>query len=143
MKILESETHLLRLHKGDEIIASLINYCKLKEISFVTFDVIGAVSEIELAIYDLPNKKYIKSAFEEAFEIASMNGNISKLDDKYIVHAHGVFSGIDFNCKAGHVNRATISATGEIILKSYEDKIIRKKNDEIGLNLLDIEEQNV
>lgn len=138
MKITESDKYIIRLSRGDEIISSLINFCLNNQISFATFSVIGAVSDIKLAFYELDKKKYLRKSFDGSFEIASMNGNICKMDDKFIVHSHGVFSDIDFDGKAGHVDSAIISATGEITLQSYKNVISRKKDDEIGLNLLNI-----
>lgn len=138
MKIEIADRYIIRLEKGDEIISSLIDFCLENRISFATFNAIGAVSRIKLALYKLDKKEYLHKSFDGPFEIASMYGNICEMDGNFIVHSHGVFSDINFDGKAGHVGSAIISATGEIALQSYKNVIFRKKNDEIGLNLLDI-----
>lgn len=133
-----SKRFLLRLKQGDEILSSLKTFCKEKDIYSASIFAIGAISRVDLALYKLDKKEYLKKSFSGAFEIASMSGNITKLNNEYIAHIHGVYSDEKFGCIAGHVDSATVSATCEIVLEAFENKISRKNNAEIGLNLLDL-----
>lgn len=130
--------HLIRLELGDEILSSVRTFCAENNIASASIFAIGAISSVDLALYELDKKEYFRKSFTGAFEISSMSGNISKMGDEYIAHVHGVFSGKEFSCIAGHIDKVTVSATCEIILEEYKEGILRKKNEEIGLNLLDI-----
>jgi predicted DNA-binding protein with PD1-like motif len=130
--------YLIRLEKGDEVLSSVKDFCAGKNILSASLFAIGAISGVSLALYELDKKEYFRKSFSGAFEIASMSGNISRLGDEYIAHFHGVFSNKEFGTIAGHIDNATVSATCEIILESYKNEIQRKRNKEIGLNLLDL-----
>jgi len=98
--------------------------------------VIGAVSEVELAWYDLLAKQYVTALFQEDLELVSLTGNVSKLGNDLLVHNHGVFSNKAMETKGGHVNRAVVSLACEVVLTRVEGTIVRAYDEETGLNLM-------
>jgi hypothetical protein len=127
---------ILRLNRGDELISSLIKYCEEKKIVSAWIWGIGAVSYVELSAYDLEHKKYIDNKIKDDLEISSLSGNIGLLDNKLVAHLHAVVSDWKTNSFGGHLNKATVSATCELIINPIEFKIVRKHDKEIGLNLI-------
>ncbi len=132
----QSSSTLLILKKDEKIIGSIIDYCQNNKIESAWVSAIGAVSEAETGLYDLSNKKYLKQKFTGSFEIASLSGNISKKEDEIIAHIHAVFTNEEMKAFGGHLVDATVAATCEIYLTTFNEAITREFSDSIGLNLI-------
>ncbi len=129
---------IVRLEKGDRVIESLQKFCKEKSLKCGYLLGLGAVSEAELALYRLKDKKYFSKKIKEPMEMIVLNGNISEMDNEPYLHIHGIFSDRDMRTFSGHVKEATIAATGEITIWKFDGKIRRSFDKAIGLNLYDI-----
>lgn len=128
----------IRLEKKEEVIESVIKFCKENNIKLGYFYAIGAVSNVVLGHYFLGTKEYTEREFEEPLEMANLFGNIAVMDNEVYVHAHGVFSNNKMEVKGGHVKEAIVSATAEVVLHKIGGNIERRYSKEIGLNLLDM-----
>ena len=129
---------IIRLEKGDKIIESLKKFCTENRIKLGYFTGLGAVSTATLAHYTVENKKYTEKTFSGPLEIIQLNGNITKMDGKPYLHAHIILSKKSMEAVAGHLVEGTVSATCEIVLRTLKGRVGRKRNEEIGLNLMDI-----
>lgn len=138
MKIIseESKKYVLKLDRGEEVVRSLVDFCVDKKIEAGYFSGLGAIQEAELSWYDVDEKKYSDRIFNEKMEIANLTGNIAKMGEKTIIHAHGVFSDREMNTKAGHIKKMIVAATCEIIVWVLNGRIEREYSEEIGLNLM-------
>ena len=132
------KSFVLRLEKGDEAISKIVGFCAQNDIENAWFSGFGAASSARLAIYDLEKKEYIRKEFSGILEILNFLGNVGQMDGKTIVHSHVTLSNKDFSAFGGHVDELIIAATCEIILHQLDITLARKRDDEIGLNLLDI-----
>jgi predicted DNA-binding protein with PD1-like motif len=129
----------LRLVVGEELLDSLKQLARTESLPSATFTALGAVTEVTLAAYDTAARVYREMSFTEPLEMASVVGNISWLTGgDPMVHAHGVFSRFDCTTIAGHIMRAVTSATCEVAMQVGEKKVIRRPDEAIGLNLLDL-----
>lgn len=126
---------LFSLKKDQKIIESLINlFTERNECG--TFFAIGAVSSAILKSYDLEKKEYSKKQFFGKFEVCSLNGIVTRLENGDVfVHAHAIFSDENFATFGGHLEEGVVSATLEVGFVKTTD-IKRKFDKEIGLNLL-------
>ena len=131
-------TYVIRLEKGEKIIERLLGFCEKEKVKAGYFNGLGAVSEAELGHYDLGKKEYSSKKLSGQYEIASFHGNISEMSGKSYVHAHIVVGDNGFSSWCGHLKEAVISATCEILLTRLDTAISRKKEEQTGLNLLDI-----
>lgn len=138
MQVIYKDTvqEILRLRKNETFTESFSSYIRIHNIPSATFTLIGAASSVLLSFYDLSVKKYETTLFEEELEITSVIGNVSFIDEKVKIHAHGTFSKRDFSVIGGHIDEITISATGEIHLQKLPKKTIRTFDEETGLYLL-------
>lgn len=127
---------LLVLDRGEEIIASLTEFAQQQYIRSGCFSGIGAVENTTLAYYDLDMKKYLAREFPDRMELVSLNGNFAFLNDKPFAHCHVTISGRDCVSYAGHLMKATISATGEIYITVTTNEIVRGLDEFTGLNLI-------
>lgn len=130
--------YLVRLMRGEEIIASLTELAEKERIQSGFLFGLGAVANPKLGYFDLKTKEYQSETFEGEFEIVNLTGNISQLEGKPFIHAHLTIS--DQECKAfgGHLFSAQVHATGEIAIIDFALPIARKLDQEIGLKLLDL-----
>ncbi len=130
--------YLLRLELGEKFNETLLSFCEKEGINAAHFTAVGAVEQVELGFYDLPSKTYSFRLFTTPMELVSMTGNISLVEGKPFIHAHGVFSDEKFATFGGHVKDAIAGPTIEIFLTSLEGEISRKMDEEMGLKLLDL-----
>ena len=135
--VAKDDTCVLRFDSDEEIVFELMRLADEKNINAAEVSGIGSVSEVELGYYDLDSKEYRKKVFSERMEMVSLKGNLSVSDGTKSAHLHGVFSGPDYQAVGGHVHRAAVSATAEIIVRVLQGELKRRKDAEIGLNLLD------
>lgn len=138
MKIIfeENKKYILRFDRGEEVLTKLTNFCEEKDIKAGFFNGIGATQKVELAWYDIDAKKYKEKNVSEKLEILNLSGNIAKMEEKTIIHCHGIFGNADMQTCGGHVKSLIVAATCEIFLETFDKKVERKYSEEIGLNLL-------
>jgi len=131
-------TYIIRLERGEKVIEKLLELCEKEKIKAGYFNGLGALDEVELAHFSLTTREYYSKKLSGQYEITSLHGNISEMSGKGYIHAHIVVGDSQFNSWSGHLREATISATCEIFLVKLDGMINRKKDEETGLNLLDI-----
>lgn len=132
------DTYFIRLERGEKIIEALKEFCSKNKIRCGYFFGIGALDEAELAHYIVENKKYTSKILKHPLEIVNMTGNIATMNNETYLHCHIMLSDEQMKAVAGHLKEGRISATCEIILVKLNANINRKRDDFIGLNLLDL-----
>ena len=130
------ETIVLRLEKGEEVIESIKKLCEKEDIRLGSISGLGATNHVIVGLFKVSEKKYYSNTFEEDFEITNLTGNISRMNGEVYLHIHGTFADIDGKCIGGHLNKAIISATSEIIINRINGEMGRQFSEEIGLNLI-------
>lgn len=124
------------MEKGEDCLAVLKSLAEKRNLSF-NFSLIGACSSVELGFYDLKAKKYLTKEFKaEGIEILSANGSVAWDENGPLVHAHGIFSGENYETFGGHVAKLIISLTGETIIDWLPKKFMKKYDEETGLKFL-------
>lgn len=130
---------IVRLDPGEDIYQSILKLSEQENIALATVQGIGAVNDITLGLFDPVTKEYTKKDWKnENFEIVSLLGNITTLDNKPYLHLHMSVADKDGHVYGGHLNKAIISATGEIIVTILDGRVDRYFDEKIGLNLFNI-----
>ena len=127
---------LVKLVPGEEILTCLKALARRLDIPSAFVTGLGAVNDVTLALYDPAARRYYETRLLEDLEVATMTGNLSWLGDEPIVHLHGVVSRADCTTAAGHIMRGFVSATLEVMLQVGEQRVERRPDAAIGLNLL-------
>ena len=130
------EHHFIVLRKGQEIFKEILDFCAKNEINSAYFSMIGAVVEAEIGFYDLNEKNYHFKKFKEGLEICTVTGNVSLFEDSPMIHAHGTFSDKEMMTVGGHLKSAVVGGTCEVFLVPIKKELIRKHDEDTGLNLL-------
>lgn len=127
---------VLRFDRGEDVLDELKRFCGREGIQAASFTALGAAQDVELAWYNITEKRYGTSTLTELLEIAHLTGNVSLDGDKVHLHAHGVFGSADGRTYAGHVNRVVVAATCELVLNIFTRPLRRQYSEDIGLKLL-------
>lgn len=133
-----NDTYLIRIDRGEAVIASLTAFCIEKHIKNAHFIGIGAVEWREMGYYALTEKKYYFTQYDELVEVVSLTGNITLKDGTPFVHMHGVFTDTTNNATGGHIKEMRVGVVLEVFLTSLSTCIERKMDECIGLALMDL-----
>ncbi len=129
--------YFVRVDKDTEIVSALKEICKENNITAGEITGLGAIKSATFGFFNPETKEYKEKTFKEYMEITSLIGNVSQKDDEVYLHLHMNASGKDYKTIGGHLVKAVVSATSEIIISPEEGSIGRKFSEEIGLNLFD------
>ena len=129
------DTYVVRMDKGEEIVEQLLLLAKKENIRLASVEALGAVNDFTTGVFNTAEKKYYANHFEGAFEIVSLTGTISTMNGEIYQHLHMSAGDGTGHVFGGHLNRAVVSATCEMVIRLIEGKVDRYHDDEIGLNL--------
>ena len=73
-------SYVVRLNKGEEIIASLKELCNNENIKLAEITGLGASNLVEIGVFNVNTKEYNTKVFEGMFEITSLVGNSTRKD---------------------------------------------------------------
>lgn len=139
MKYLKSGSkYIVRIDKGEEVTEQIKRICLDNNIKAGSINGLGATDKVKVGLFNTLTKEYISKELTGSFEITSLIGNISKMNDEVYLHIHINVSDENLNVYGGHMNHCYISATCELIIEEIDIDVDRKFNDEIGLNLYEI-----
>ncbi len=139
-----SNSFLIRLDSGDEVIESLEKFAESEHVQSASFDGLGSLQHARIGHFDFQNThKYEFHDYHEDLEVLSAIGNITLLNGKPLVHIHLSLSRRDCSQLGGHADRGCVVNLLEIQLTKMETVFHRKKDAKLGLNLIDIPKPNV
>lgn len=136
------DIYIIRLMKDEDLFKSLETFAKKEGLTAGHVSGIGALKDVELGYYNLEEKKYYKKVFKEDFELLSMSGNLSLVDNKEFFHLHLVISDHDYQCFGGHCFSANVAVTVEVYFTPVALELNRAFDSCVGLNLWNINEQS-
>ena len=130
----------VRLDKGDEILTSLLTLCETENLSVAQIQGIGGCDSVTVGIFDPVKKEYNQTTVEGMLEMISLDGNLTIYEEKPYLHAHATFA-YEQDGKpmvlAGHLLKAEIGLTGEIVITPADGHISRKYIEELGIRVWD------
>ena len=100
----------VRLDKGDELVEKLKEIAVKEDIPFASVSGIGAVGSAVTGYFDTAERRFKSSELTGDLEIVSLCG--------------------------GHLSKAVISGTGEIVLHCIDAETDRCFDEETGLNII-------
>jgi len=127
-------TIIARLDKGEEILEQLEVISKKENILLASVSALGATNDITVGVFATGEKKYYANHFTGDMEIVSLTGTVSTMDGKYYAHLHMSAGDHKGHVFGGHLNRAVISATCEMVITVIDGQVDREFNEAIGLN---------
>ncbi len=126
---------IVRMDKGEEILEKVREVAEKEKIKLADISALGAVSEFTVGVFDTEAKEYHANEFKGSFEIVSLTGTINTMNDEFYCHLHMSAGNEKGQVFGGHLNRAIISATCEMIITLIDGRVDRRFEKEVGLNL--------
>ena len=134
------DTYIIRMDRGEEVLASLAAFCRAEQVTLGSVQALGAADHATVGLYDVAAREYHKHTFDEPMEITSLVGNISTKDGEVYLHLHINLCRADMSVIGGHLNECRISATCEMFVRKLPGSVGRKLDTETtGLNLYEFE----
>lgn len=129
---------LLRLEKGEELVAVLNQFCHDQKVEAGWLNGLGGCLKARLGYYNLTRKKYIFRAVKDARELVSLQGTVAMVGDQMALHIHGVVTDGHNKAYGGHIKELYVGGTCEVMIQTFEGKLERALDSEIGLPLLQL-----
>ena len=130
------DTVLLRIDRGEEIIETVKRVAEKERIRLASVEALGAVDDFTVGVYDVAAKRYDSRTFTGAFEIVSLVGTITEKDGAFYQHLHMSAGNRDCEVFGGHLNRAVVSVTCEMVIRILPGAVDRAPDPETGINLI-------
>lgn len=132
-------TVVARIDKGEEILDKVKEIALKENIKLASISALGAVWDFTVGVYKTDEKKYYSNEFKGYYEIVSLTGTINTMNDEFYTHLHMSAGDDTGKVFGGHLNRAIVSATCEMIINIIDGRVDRYFDEEIGLNLFKFE----
>lgn len=131
-----NDTLLVRIDRGEEIIESVRRVAEREHIRLASVEALGATDDFTVGVYDVAAKRYDSKTFTGPFEIVSLTGTITEKDGAFYQHLHMSAGNRNGEVFGGHLNRAVVSVTCEMVIRVLPGAVDRSTDPEIGINLL-------
>lgn len=130
------QTIIVRMDKGEDIVEQVKNVALKENIKLASISALGAINEFTVGVFKTKEKKYYANEFKGDFEIVSLTGTINTMNDEYYSHMHLSAGNAQGQVFGGHLNKAIVSATCEMVIQIINGEVDRYFDEEVGLNLL-------
>lgn len=124
-----------RMDKGEEILEQIKEIALKENIKLASVSALGAISGFTAGVFLTAQKEYRSNEFHGNFEIVSLSGTINTMNDSFYTHIHMSAGNEKGEVFGGHLNRAVVSATCEMVITLIDGRVDRYFDEEIGLNL--------
>lgn len=126
------------LDAEEEAMSTITEFVRSHEITAASISGIGAFSKTTLGFFDLHRQEYEHTEIVEQCEVLSLLGDCA-LDEKGVpgLHLHTVLGTRSCDAKGGHLLRAIVRPTLEVIISETSATMRRKFRPEFGIPLLD------
>ena len=121
-------TIIARIDKGEDIVEQVKNIALKENIKLASIQALGAINDFTVGVFKTKEKKYYANEFKGDYEIVSLTGTINTMNLSAGNDQGEVFG--------GHLNKAIVSATCEMVIQVINGQVDRYFDEEIGLNLL-------
>ena len=124
-----------RIDKEEEILEKIKEIALKENIKLASISALGAINDFTVGVFKVDEKKYYSNVFKGIFEIVSLTGTISTMNNEVYTHIHMSAGNENGEVFGGHLNRSMVSATCEMVIDVIDGEVDRYFDEEVGLNL--------
>ena len=128
-------TIVARIDRGEEILAAVREIAEAEDIRLASISALGATNDFTVGVYNVDEKQYHANDFKGNFEIVSLTGTLNTMDGEFYTHLHMSAGNDKGQVFGGHLNRAVVSATCEMVVEIIPGAVDRAHDPDTGLNL--------
>ncbi len=129
------DTIIARIDKGEEILEKVKEIAQKEKITLASVQALGAISRFTAGVFKTKEKEYLANEFTGSYEIVSLTGTINTMNGEFYCHLHISAGNEKGEVFGGHLNRAIVSATCEMVIRKIDGRVDRYYDEQIGLNL--------
>ena len=126
---------IARIDKGEEILEKIKEIALKENVKLASISALGAINDFTVGVFKVDEKKYYSNVFKGNFEIVSLTGTISTMNNEVYTHIHMSAGNENGEVFGGHLNKAMVSATCEMVIDAIDGEVDRYFDEEVGLNL--------
>jgi hypothetical protein len=131
-------TFVVVFDTGDEVVSGLLAFAGEQRLLASSFTAIGAFSDVILGYFDWEKKDYEKNPIKEQVEVLSLIGNVARKGNEPRIHAHVVVGKRDGTAHGGHLLKAHVRPTLEVIVRESPAFLNRVPDETTGLALISV-----
>ena len=132
-------TFAVVMDKDDDAVEQLTRFARDHNVSAAGLTAVGACREATLAYFDPDTLEYRDIPVTEQIEVLSLLGDIALGDGEPALHAHAVLGRRDGSTVGGHVKRATVWPTLEVIVTESPAHLRKRVDPQTGLALIELD----
>lgn len=106
-----------------------------EHIQLASVSALGAVGDFTVGVFHVEEQQYYANTFTGNYEIVSLTGTINTMNGEFYTHLHMSAGDDQGRVFGGHLNRAVISATCEMVITVIGGTVDRRFDPSIGLNV--------
>ena len=130
-----------RIDKGEEILKQIKEIALKENIKLASVRALGATNDFTVGVFKTDEKKYYSNEFKGNFEIVSLTGTINTMNGEFYTHIHMSAGNDKGEVFGGHLNKAIVSATCEMVIDIIDGTVDRYFDEEhYGLVIVDVTE---
>lgn len=122
---------IARIDKDEEILEQVKKLALKENIRLAAVQALGATNSFTVGVYNVAEKQY----YANSFEIVSLTGTINTMNGEFYTHLHMSAGNDKGEVFGGHLNRAVVSATCEMVVDVLDGTVDRQYDPVTGLNL--------
>ena len=130
-----NNTIVARIDKGEEILSQIKEIALKENIKLANVNALGVTNNFVVGVFKTAEKKYYSNEFKGDFEIVSLTGTINTMNGEFYTHIHMSAGNDKGEVFVGHLNKAIVSATCEMVINIIDGTVDRYADEKIGLNL--------
>ena len=123
------------MEAGEEVLSALKDIALRENIKLAAVSALGATGDFTVGVFNVQQKQYHANRFQGAYEIVSLTGTVTTKDGEFYAHLHMCAGNEQGQAFGGHLNRAVISATCEMVIQIIDGTVERRFSEDVGLNL--------
>lgn len=128
---------IVRLDHDEEVCEQLRIVAEDENITLADISGIGSLSLVKAGVFTPLTKEYHENEMYGVFEMISLSGTITTMNGRPYVHAHIAAGDGAGHVFGGHLTRAVVSATAEIVIRCMNGTVERVHSEDEGLNIFD------
>lgn len=129
------DTLLVRIDRGEEIVASLLELARKEQIQLASVTGLGAVDHVVFGTYGVEQKAFTPVEKNGEMEVTALVGNLTRQEGEPYLHLHITLADATGGAFGGHLKEARISGTSEIFVRVLEGQVGRTYDPLTGLQL--------
>jgi hypothetical protein len=142
-KLIDSEggarTYVLVADPHEDAVEALGALAESEQLDAAQITAVGAFARATVGWFDREKKEYREVPVDEQCEVLSLVGDIARGPDGPAVHMHAVLGLSDGHVRGGHLLKAEVWPTLEVVVRESPVTLRKTDHPEIGLALIDLE----